>query len=382
MSRPSKGARLWLRPARRDKQGKIIERAVWIIRDGAKFVSTGCARDEIEKAEGKLREYLAEKHVAPRRNRELEKIPVADVLSVYITDCRERQANKRTFDGRMERLNDWWGDRKLAEVDGPSCRAYAKHRKNNGGARRDLEDLRAAIKHHAKEGYHRGEVYIVLPPKGPPRERWLTRKEAARLLWAAWRTREMQKRHRGRQRGRTLPTRKYPLRHLARFLLIGFYTGTRAASIAAASPHRAIGRSYVDLENGVFYRRQQGKKATNKRQTPVPLPPRLLAHMRRWKDKRLIARSFVEFNGKEIASVKTALKRAVAIAKLKGQIVPHTLRHTAATWMMQAGADLWEAAGYLGMSVKMLEENYGHHHPDHLRRAAEAITRKPRKRAA
>ena len=33
---------------------------------------------------------------------------------------------------------------------------------------------------------------------------------------------------------------------------------------------------------------------------------------------------------------------------------PHTLRHTAATWLMQAGADRWQAAGYLGMSVEML----------------------------
>ena len=39
-------------------------------------------------------------------------------------------------------------------------------------------------------------------------------------------------------------------------------------------------------------------------------------------------------------------------------------RHTRATWMMQAGVDKWQAAGALGMSVQMLEENYGHHHPD------------------
>jgi hypothetical protein len=41
------------------------------------------------------------------------------------------------------------------------------------GARRDLEDLRAAIEHHAKEGLHRGLVRVTLPPKGPARDRWL-----------------------------------------------------------------------------------------------------------------------------------------------------------------------------------------------------------------
>jgi hypothetical protein len=33
--------------------------------------------------------------------------------------------------------------------------------------------------------------------------------------------------------------------------------------------------------------------------------------------------------------------------------------------MMMAGTDLWEAAGYLGMTVETLERNYGHHHPAH-----------------
>jgi hypothetical protein len=31
---------------------------------------------------------------------------------------------------------------------------------------------------------------------------------------------------------------------------------------------------------------------------------------------------------------------------------------------MQAGADPWQAAGFLGTSIRTLEKNYGHHHPD------------------
>ncbi|MEA2794001.1 MAG: hypothetical protein QOI87_1381, partial [Bradyrhizobium sp.] len=34
-----------------------------------------------------------------------------------------------------------------------------------------------------------------------------------------------------------------------------------------------------------------------------------------------------------------------------------TRRHTAATWLMR-GIPLWEAAGFLGMSVEVLEDNY------------------------
>ena len=48
------------------------------------------------------------------------------------------------------------------------------------------------------------------------------------------------------------------------------------------------------------------------------------------------------------------------------------MRHTAATWQMQAGTNLYEAAGYLGMSPETLRNVYGHHHPDFQSDAAKA----------
>ena len=44
---------------------------------------------------------------------------------------------------------------------------------------------------------------------------------------------------------------------------------------------------------------------------------------------------------------------------------------------MQNGTDPWQAAGYLGMSLKTLLETYGHHHPDHLKDAVSKVTAKP-----
>ncbi len=81
----------------------------------------------------------------------------------------------------------------------------------------------------------------------------------------------------------------------------------------------------------------------------------------------------MEWNGRPVKSVKTAFKTALRLANVSGRISPHTLRHTAATWLMQNGVDKWEAAGFLGMSVEMLDRVYGHHHPDHLRGAAHAL---------
>jgi integrase len=98
-----------------------------------------------------------------------------------------------------------------------------------------------------------------------------------------------------------------------------------------------------------------------------------LAHLRRW--KRYGQRFAVEWNGLPVQSVDRAFANVVHAAGMEDDVTPHVLRHTAATWLMQARTDMWEAAGYLGMTIEMLSRRYGHHHPDHLAGAKQAFTR-------
>jgi integrase len=375
MPRRSKGARLWLRPDRR-KGGRVVGSAVWVIIDGTRHVATGCLKHQAGEAEKRLAAYIAEKYRPSRLAKDIDQIDVADALSIYLDDCGPRIADQPKLERTIGRLNDYWGGKMLSEVTAAECRAFVRSRRKAGGARADLETLRAAINHHAKEGLHYGTVRVTLPPKGPPRDRWLTRDEAAKLLWVCWRYREQQTLPRGPQKGQLIATDKRPLRHLARFILIGLYTGTRASAIAAASPYRDLGHSFVDLDQGIYYRLAIGRRATNKRQTPAPIPPRLLANMRRWVRRGIVASHFVEWHGAPVRSVKTGFRHAVKLAGLWGKVTPHTLRHTAATWLMQRGVPIWQAAGYLGMSAQMIEHTYGHHHPDYMRAAAAAITTK------
>lgn len=388
MPRKSKGPHLWFRKERRDPvTGKLKESGVWIIRGDGLFVSTGCSQAEIGKAQLQLATYLADHYRPPRREQDIENILVADVLLIYDEDQGAKQANQRVYRSALKRINDWWGNKTLDQVVGDACRAYVKARTSAGGARRDLELLRAAINHHAKEGLHRGVVRVWLPEKGKPRDRWLTRSEAAALLWYCWRKREMMTITRGPNKGQVFPTKRRPLRHIARFILLGLYTGTRAEAIASASPVKAPGRSWVDLENGIFYRLQEGRRATNKRQPPVKIPSHLLGFLRRWArpDKNgNIPEYFVEWNGKPVTtSVKTGFASAIEGARVDGKPIehatPHTLRHTAATWLMQNGVEIWEAAGFLGMSEQILRSVYGHHHPDFQRNASSGF--RPRKSA-
>jgi integrase len=382
MSRSSPGPRLWKRPG-----NGVHRNPMWVIKDGNKRISTGVVASPLaikppQEAECALSDYLLSKHAPNRTPKPVENTSVAEVLSLYHHDKVggiEHETRRREFVRRVGRLNDFFGRMTLTEINKASCEEYVAKRKAPQGARRDLEDLRAAINYHASLKLHHAVIKVTMPEKSNPRERWLDRSEAARLVWAAWRYREVQSIHSGNRKGRPIETAKYPLRHVARFILIGLYTGTRAGAIATASPFQGLGLSYVDLTRGIYNRLAKGKRRTKKRQPPVRLPPRLLAHMRRWFDKGIIAKHFVEFNGKPVASVKKGFAHAARLARLPrhvGNVTPHTLRHTAATWLMQRGADPWQAAGYLGMSVQTLLENYGHHHPDFMSGAIEAITQK------
>lgn len=391
MPRDSKRPRLWLRPEQTNPDGTLRRRAVWIILDGGRQIRTGCAREETARADLALHDYIASKHRPATGKRHPSQIPIADVLSLYLDDVAPKGHSPKRVKQRMAKLLEWWGDNCLADVTGASCRRYVQWRTSQTWrnctrpdsiprpiseptAANELSLLRAAINHHFKEGLCSEIVTVRLPPKSPPREGWFTRGEAARLLWAAWRAR------------RRSPNggHEWVGRHIARFILVGLYTGTRSAAICEAAPMPAVGRGWVDLDRGVFHRRGIGRTETKKRRPPVRLPPRLLAHMRRWRDKGIAVSSFVEYRGKPVGKIRSAWHTAVRtsgvgtmMAERLGvpvDVIPHLLRHTAATWLMQAGVDLWQAAGFLGMTVEQLEETYGHHHPDFQQSAATAIT--------
>lgn len=365
MPRGAKGPRLWLQRERRN--GNYVERAVWIIRDdGGVKLSTGCGQADRGEAEGKLAEYLDKKRITIRpKLRPAAGIKVADVLAIYSSDVAVRHARPKEALARIDRLLDWWAERRLSEVTGRTCRLYAGERGSPAAARRELEDLRAAITYHRREGLCREVVEVVLPEKSQARQRWLTRKEAAGLIRAAWRYREGQK---------GVETDKRPRRHIARFILVALYTGSRSGVVCASSFKPEDGFGWIDTAAGVFYRRPEDETETKKRRPPVRLSPRLLAHLRRW--ERLGLAYPVEFRGRPVGDVKKAFARNAADAGLP-DVTPHTLRHTAATWLMQAGVDKREAAGFLGMTEDVMERTYAHHHPDHQRGAAEAIGRTP-----
>lgn len=290
---------------------------------------------------------------------------MADVLDIYQHDIVPRHARPHETIGRIVRLLGWWGTKRLSDVNGRNCRRYAVERGSLQAARRELQDLRAAIGYHRREGLCREVVEVVLPAQSLPRQRWLTRSEVAKLVWTAWKLKDTMQ-----ARG-VIDRRTH--QHIARFILLAVYTGSRAGAVCAASFVRRDGCGWIDTASGVFHRRPEDEAETKKRRPPVRLAPRLLAHLRRW--ERLGMAFPVEFYGRPVAKINLGFARVAREAGVP-DATPHTLRHTAATWLMQAGVDKREAAGFLGMTEEVMERTYAHHSPHHQQRAAEAIGRR------
>jgi integrase len=314
------------------------KRGQWVIRDGGSFIRTGIAAEDRGNAERRLAIYLGQKWKPEAGPDPL----ISDVLNVYLTEHVPHTKARQNTLYNINNLAGRLGGLRLSGINSKVCREYAVQRQP-AAARRDLETLRAAVRYWVRE---RGGVApsIVLPPKPRPRDRWLTRGEAARLLWA---TRHAQ--------------------HLRRFVLLGIYTGSRSGNILR------LQWPQIDLSAGVMARIASGEAVDARKRAPVVrLGKRILSHLRRWKRLDAGTVSYLcHYEGRPVRKLRRSWAAAVKRAGLGPDVTPHVLRHTRATWLMQAGVDPWEAAGHLGMTVETLERTYGHHHPSFQERAAE-----------
>lgn len=352
MPRPSAGARLYRR----------AETGIWQIRDGSTFVSTG-TRDRRE-AEAALARHIAARDRPIGGPQLPENMTVAEALAAYGAEHAPHAADRFRIGHAITALLPFWSDLPISAITRANCRHYGEQRRRRsadnavgvpiatGTIRRELGTLRAALNHCVREGYLARAPHVFLPEKPAPRDRWLTRSEAARLLHAAYRN------------PRT--------RHVARFILIGLYTGTRKATILELSFMPSTTAGWIDTAAGLLYRRGSAATETSKRRPTARLPRQLHAHARRW--ERAGQRWAVEFRGARVASLKSAWRAACAAAGLEG-VTPHTLRHTAITWAMQRGAAPADVAGFFGVSLEVLERTYWHHHPDFQSSAVAAMER-------
>lgn len=366
MPRVSRGPQLYLK---RRADGS----AIWYIRDGQRRESTGCEQSDHRGARDALGRYIARTAGGPRfGDGDPAAVTVSDVLALYAQDKATQNSRPKEARARLLRLADHLGHMSIAALTPATTRDYVAARGALVAARRELEDLRAAIQHAYVSRKIAAPVPVTLPPKPVPRTRWLTRSEAARLLAAAlgWlfvpcsdlATRQTRWTVWGRPGERN--------RHVARFVLIGLQTGTRHDAILGLGWRAHAGGGHVDLSAGLIYRKGEGEAQTKKRRPPTPTDGLLAlpAHLARW--RRLdgpMALYVASFHGRRQDRMQRAWRSACRLAGLGPDVTPHVLRHTSTTWEAIAGFDPWLICGRKAITMETFDQVYAHHHPDHLR---------------
>ena len=291
MPRKSKGPRLYLR----QRHGR---EAVYVILDGKNEVVTGCSGDDRRGAEKALGEYIGKKHQPDWRNCHPSEIAVADVLALYGKHYAPTLEHPELVGYHLTPLLKHFGSMTCWEVNVETCSSYAARRMageigravKSGTARRELGTLSAALQFAYKERKLSQPIPVSYPPAGAPRTRWLTRKEAAALVAGALgitATAYDMKSRQPAKWGRVFQ----PSYHVARFILIGLYTGTRHEANLSMRWGVNSKSGWFDLERGIMYRRGEGEVDTNKRRVPAPIPDNLLPHLKRWRRSTMMVRS-------------------------------------------------------------------------------------------
>lgn len=344
MPRPNRGPRLHWIPER----GAFY--ILWYERGAKRIRSTRTAdRREAEKA---LSAHIGSSHRISGR-REPQEILVTDALVHYGEHHAPTRADPARIGYAIAALTPFWTGRTLADITPSSCASYVKERGVSAGtARRELATLTAAQSFLKKEHLLTAVVAADLPEKPEPKDRWLTRSEAARLLWES------------RKGGRD--TRLY----LPLFVLLALHTGARKEAILS------LRWPQVDLNAERINYAVPGRRRTNKRRPHIPIPRRLLPFLRyAWARRSSDTGTVLHIDGAPIQRIDKGFRTAVKRAGL-ADVSPHTLRHTRGTWLAQQGVPMWEIAGFLGQDPETTGRIYAHHSPDHMEAARNAVDRR------
>ena len=286
----------------------------------------------------------------------------------------ERNASKHTTSNYLVDIRQFvkftWGENaappfKWTEADRFAARKFLvefqKAGKEATTTGRKLSSVRSFYKFLQREEYvdHNPFGGLRAPKKAQKLPDILSVAEVTRLLGAPARSLKSSPVSGG---GRPVPLREYAAARDTGILEVLYSTGARVSEIAE------LPADYVDLLSGVIRVRGKGKK---ERMCPLGAPAckalreALNKAAELWppaKSGRSTRPVFMNLNGKRLTtrSIERTMKKYLIEAGLSSKFSPHVLRHSFATHMLDAGADLRSVQELLGHSSMSTTQIYTH----------------------
>lgn len=286
--------------------------------------------------------------IAPALYAELTRPTGRRVVDLWAAYCKDKAgfAVIETMKYTWKALEPRFGSRDGDLITVEDCRAYTSDRrkagKSDGTIHTELGHLRTVLKWAEKMQLIDRAPAIERPRKPDPKDRYLTREEARRIIAAA----------------------KTPHLKAAMYLMLG--TAARVTAILELTWDR------VDFERRLIYLRDPEDKTRRKGRAVVPINSSLLSVLLETKSGAL-TNHVIEWAGEPVKSLKRGIATAANAAGIEG-VSAHVFRHTAAVWMAEAGVPMEEIAQYLGHSSSEITRRvYARYSPDYLRRAASVL---------
>lgn len=289
------------------------------------------------------------------------KLAVADALDRYTTArstkvvaaarLREAAVALKRHIGhlRVDQVNDaQWTRYVEVRVTRPPARAKdkSKHKPrpiSPGTLRREFNVLRAALRLAWKDGYLAKPPAIEAPADSAPRDRFLTKAEARKLLDVC----------------------ESP--HVRMFLALAFFTGARKGSILSLPWGR------VNFETKIIDFNEPGRQITAKRRAIVPITDALMPYL---KEAYGLKKTdyVVEYQGGPVPTgLRWSFKRLCERAELAWVPTPHHIKHSVASWFAMAGTPIDQAADWMATDPKTLRRVYRKFDPTYLRSVGIAL---------
>ncbi len=212
-----------------------------------------------------------------------------------------------------------------------------------GTLRREFNVLRAALRLAWRDGFLVKPPTLEPPADSAPRDRFLTKIEARKLLDAC------------------------ETAHVRVFMALAFTTGARKSSILSLTWDR------VNFQTGMIDFQEPGRTLTKKRRSIVPIGAIALPVL---ETARMMAQSeyVVEYNGKSVPTgLRWSFRKACTRAGLNWMPTPHHIKHSVASWFAMDKVPIDQAADWLATDPNTLKRVYRKFDPTYLRAVAGAL---------
>lgn len=270
------------------------------------------------------------------------------VRYIWASYCHAKEglAVLATMKHTWKALEARFGEQEAKAISVDDCRAHTGERRKagikDGTIHTELGHLRMVLKWAENNGIIDRAPHIERPAKPEPKDYYITREEAKRLMEGA------------------------KVAHIALAIRLMLATGARVSAALELTWDR------VDFERGMINLRNPFDRSRRKGRATIPMNELLKTELLHAKSIAL-SPFVIEWAGSKVGSIKKGLKAAAIAANLP-DVSPHVLRHSAAVWLVEDGHSMSEVAQFLGHSnTRMTEKVYARYSPGHLRSLASSL---------